>query len=197
MATMGEHDLLWIGLCALAALGGLLMGSAWAGTAAQVRRTRRAWVRVQRTLKERLSLAPRVVSIATLYFPWNDPLLTAVRNARQEALKATTVVDRTHREADLSWALGRLMSAMERRAELTHHADFAAVNRELIQVEDAAGAAVAAYNREAEALEAQLGRILPGAAARLTQQHGAEPFDLDPGLAREGTMSLLAMRADA
>jgi hypothetical protein len=191
---MGDHDALWIGLCALAALGGLLVGSAWAGTATQVRRTRRAWLRVQRTLKERLTLAPRVVSIATLYFPWNDPLLTAVRNARQEALKATSVLDRTHREADLSWALGRLMSAMERRVELDRHADFAAVSRELIQAENAASAAVAAYNREAEALEGQLGRILPGAAARLTHQEGAEPFDLDPGLAREGTMTLLAMR---
>lgn len=191
---MGEYDGIWIGLCALAALGGLLVGSAWAGTAAQVRRTRRAWLRVQRTLKERLALAPRVVSIATLYYPWNDPLLTAVRNARQEALKATAVMDRTHREADLSWALGRLMSAMEHRGELARHADFAAVGRELIQVENAAGAAVAAYNREAEALGRQLGRILPGAAARVTHQVGVEPFDLDPGLAREGTMALLSAR---
>jgi len=191
---MGELDGVWIGLCALAALGGLLMGSAWAGTAAQVRRTRKAWLRVQRTLKERLSVAPRVVSIATLYFPWNDPLLTAVRNARQEALKATTVVERTHREADLSWALGRLMVAMERRGELARHADFAAVNRELVQVENAAAAAVAAYNREAEKLEGQLGRILPGAAARMTHQVGVEPFDLDPRLAREGTMALLTAR---
>jgi hypothetical protein len=191
---MGEYDTVWIGLCALAALGGLLMGSAWAGTAAQVRRTRKAWLRVQRTLKERLALAPRVVSIATLYFPWNDPLLTAVRNARQEALKATSVLERTHREADLSWALGRLMSAMERRGELSRHADFAAVNRELVLVENAASNAVDAYNREAEKLEGQLGRILPGAAARLTHQEGAEPFDLDPRLAREGTMALLAAR---
>lgn len=194
---MGEYETLWLGLCVLAALGGLLMGSAWAGTASQVRRTRKAWVKVQKTLKERLSLAPRVVSIATLYFPWNDPLLTAVRNARQEALKATTVLERTHREADLSWALGRLMSAMEQRLELARHADFAAVHRELVQAENAAAAAVAAYNREAEALEAQLGRILPRAAARLTHQEGVEPFDLDPGMAREGTMSLLAMHPQA
>jgi hypothetical protein len=194
MQGMGEYDTIWIGLCALAALGGLLMGSAWAGTASQVRRTRRAWVRVQRALKERLALAPRVVSIATLFFPWNDPLLTAVRNARQEALKAITVLERTHREADLSWALGRLMSAMERRVELARHADFAAVNRELVQVENAAAAAVAAYNREAEKLEGHLGRILPRAAARLTHQEGVEPFDLDPRLAREGTMALLSAR---
>jgi hypothetical protein len=177
---------------ALAALALVLVGTAAVRLGRRRRRCRDAWAALERRLKERLELAPRVASIASLYIAWNDPRIMAVGAARREALRTHDVVARTRGEADLSLALGRLMAAMEAVPELERHADLAAALEALAEAENHAAAACLAYNREAEALalaaRGPLGRI----ANALWRRPGPEPFELDPYVARRAVMAQLA-----
>jgi hypothetical protein len=161
---------------------------------AKSRRRERARREMERWLKERHALVPRVTSIASLYVAWNDPLVRTVGAARREALRARSMVERSGREAELSLALGRLMSALEGRPELARHADMAAVITELERAENGAAAARLVFNRETEDLEALMRRPLGRAAATLRRLPAPQTFDVDPYLAREAIMAHLAGR---
>jgi hypothetical protein len=174
---------------ALAALGAVWLAYAVAEVSAPARRRERARQAMDRCLRERHTLAPRVASIASLYVAWNDPLVQTVGAARREALRARGMVERSGREAELSLALGRLMAALEGRPELARHADLAAVITQLEAAENGAAAARLTFNRETEALEAAMRRPLGRLAARIRRLPLPETFDVDPYLAREAIMA--------
>lgn len=180
---------------AVAILGGVLLLQALVQVSLQARRRDRAWAEVERWLHERHGLAPRLASIASLYIPWNDPRVKAVGAARRAALQARDMVDRSGRETDLSLALGRLMVAMKECPELARHADMAAVRAELARAENGAAAARLAFNREAETLARELHRPLGRLVGYLRRLPGAEPFDVDPYLAREAVLAQAALAA--
>lgn len=179
---------------AAAALAGAWVVHALAGIRRQTRRREQARQEMERWLKERHALVPRVTSIASLYLAWNDPLVRTVGTARREALRARGMVERSGREAELSLALGRLMAALEGRPELVRHADMAALLANLERAENAAAAARLAFNRETEALERLLRRPVGRMARALRRRPLPDTFDVDPYLARAAMMSQLATR---
>jgi hypothetical protein len=188
---MGE--MLGMGIAA-AALAGVWVIQTLAQMSAMSRRRARAQREMERWLKERHTLVPRVASIASLYMAWNDPLVLTVGAARREALRARSMVERSGREAELSLALGRLMAALDGRPELARHADLAAVLTEMERAENGAAAARLVFNRETEALDDLMRRPLGRVAATLRRLPAPQTFDVDPYLAREAIMAHLAGR---
>jgi hypothetical protein len=173
----------------LAVLVGLFMVYAEVRVITAARRRDAAWTRLEKCLKERSAVAPQLISIATFYLSWNDPLVVAVGATRREALRARGVTERTCREADLSWALGRLMATLEGQPMLARHAGLKAIRAELDRAENAAAVARLTYNHAAETLERLLATPMPRLVARLTRQTPPEPFEVDPYLVRMAMMS--------
>ncbi len=157
-------------------------------TRAMARRRDALWRGISLALKERHSLAPRMAAIASLYIPWNDPLIDDIAVARRKTIAATSVTEQALTEAELSWALARLMLAAEQRTELTRHADFFATVAAIEQVEAQVARLRVDYNRVAIVLGE---RIRSGVARLLAAMMGVdqrEPFELDPLLARQAMM---------
>lgn len=146
-------------------------------------------------LHARHELTLHLVRICSGYLVLETPLLEAVALSRYYAMQARTVLAHTKTETDLCWALGRLLLAAEEHPELANHPRLRTVVRQVATAEDRAAAARVAYNVRAEAL----GRALAGALGRLLARpsdlEGAHPFELDPTVARESMMALLAPRS--
>lgn len=174
---------------AVAVILGLLMAYAEVRVIACARRRDATWAVLDKCLRERSAVAPQLISIATFYLAWNDPMVVAVGSARREALRARGVTERTCREADLSWALGRLMAGLEGQPMLARHAGLQAIRAELDRTENEAAVARLAYNDAAETLERLLATPMPRLAARLTRKAPPEPFEVDPYLVRMAMMA--------
>ncbi|MDH4229226.1 MAG: LemA family protein [Nitrospirota bacterium] len=151
-----------------------------------------AWRKLEAELRERHTLATRLVTIATQYIPWRDPVVGAVTTCRMQAMNARTVGDRVAAEADLSWALARLLLTMEAQHSMERHADFVQVAEKLSKSENHVARLRLEYNRIVRLAESHLHHKLARLATRLHPIPAMDSFELDPLLARQSMMSALA-----
>lgn len=187
--TNWQHAWPFVVIALSAAL--LLLGHA----ASQLRhlrtQCRESWRELDGQLRQRLLLAPQLVSIASLYIPWNHHLLEDVTRCRLDTFAAKTPHERMKAETELSWALARLMLKAEDHRHLTRHADFAAIFDQLQRTENQVARLRLVYNRNvtllAEFLDGMEGKLV-----RLFHKvEEEEPFELDPLLARQAMMAAL------
>ncbi|MBI5137508.1 MAG: LemA family protein [Nitrospirae bacterium] len=157
-----------------------------------VRRRDQARERLYNTLRERQELTVLLVELCVGYLVMERPLVEAVALSRSSAMQARTVLARNKTETDLCWALARLLAAAEGHADLMHHPRFRWAATELAALEDNAARATLAYNAQVEALNQVLASPVGGVAARLLGARPGEAFELDPKLAREAMMTLMA-----
>lgn len=151
-----------------------------------------AWKKLETDLRGRHGLATQLVTIATQYIPWKDPVVEAVNQCRLRAMGAREVGDRVAAEADLSWALARLMLRMDDEGGLERHADFSHLAEKLARSENHVARTRLEYNRRARVIAKRTDHLLTRIAARFSPLPPVETFDLDPLLARQSMMSALA-----
>ncbi|MFQ5507894.1 MAG: LemA family protein [Leptospirillia bacterium] len=190
---MGQTANMWLAIAAFIIVPGILFLHG-AGEIFRYARSRdRLWEQIIHALKVRHSLAPKLVAIASLYIPWNDPLIKDVTTARLRAMSAVGVAHQAACEAELSWALARMMVAAEASDEIAHHADFATYAEELEEVENQVARLRIDYNRQTTLLSESFSHFWSGIAGRMGNTATSEPFDLDPLLARQAMMSTLVI----
>ncbi|MDH5527034.1 MAG: LemA family protein [Nitrospirota bacterium] len=151
-----------------------------------------AWKRLEGDLRDRHGLATQLVTIATQYIPWKDPVVEAVNQCRLRAMGTRNVGDRVAAEADLSWALARLILRMDEEGGLERHADFSSLAEKLSKAENHVARTRVEYNRSARVIANRSDHLLTRIAARFSPLPQVETFDLDPLLARQSMMSALA-----
>ncbi len=154
-------------------------------TRSLARRRDALWEAISTALRERQNLAPRMAAIASLYIPWNDPLVDDIAVARRKTIAAGSVTEQALTEAELSWALARLILAAEQRSELTRHADFYATIAAIEAVEAQVARLRSEYNRVAIVLGERVRNRAVRMLAALVGVEQREPFELDPLLARQ------------
>jgi len=135
-----------------------------------------------------------LVRLASGYLVMEAPLLEAVALARYYAMQSRTVLARTRTETDLSWALARLMLAAEGHPELACHPQFRGLAGAVMQAEDEAALARAAFNDRTTALARSCVGPLGHWLCHLMHAGAWDQFDLDPTVAREAMMTLLKPR---
>ena len=189
---MTDPTYMWM-IVPLVALPFAVAGYALRRLMARARARDDLWEGIEYHLKERQTLAPRLTSIAALYFPWDHPLVDDVSQARKYAMAARTVIERAQTEAELSWALARLIQTASTHAELIRHADFAATVGRIASLEAKVAGRRGEFNRLTVLLQEDT-QHLPGRLAELLAGVTAmEPFELDPLLARESMMTALEL----
>lgn len=149
----------------------------------------RCWREMQALLKERHTLAPELSSIASVYIAWKDPIINDVVQARKNAMTAHTVGERSLAEANLSWAIARLVLAIQDIPELLHHADAAGVMEKIRSVEARLARQRVAYNHKEELLDQSMEQYWAKLGGRLRNVSAMDTFDLDPELAREAMIN--------
>jgi hypothetical protein len=159
---------------------------------ALVRRQDQALERLYDTLRERQELTVRLVELCVGYLVMERPLVEGVALSRSSAMQARTVLAHNKTETDLCWALARLLSAAEHHADLMRHPRFMQAVAELTVVEDNAARATITYNAQVAALARAMTAPLDGVVARLLGVRPGDLFELDPKLAREAMMTLMA-----
>lgn len=185
---MEETTYIWLLLAVFPALA-LIMFIVGISTVCRLGKARdQAWEAVERYLKERYRETPELTSVASLYIPWSDPLITDVKDGRRLAMAARTMTERVHAEAELSWALARLMVAVEGHPQLKRHADLASILGRISETDSTLSRLQANYNRCAVVLEDALGSFWNRAASNVAGIKSSDPFDLDPQLARQAMM---------
>lgn len=151
-----------------------------------------SWKKLDAELRERHGLATQLVTIATQYIPWKEPVVEAVNQCRLRAMGARDVGDRVAAEADLSWALARLILRMDEEGGLERHADFATLAEKLSRAENHVARARQEYNHRARVIAKRADHLFTRIAARFSPLPPVQTFDLDPLLARQSMMSALA-----
>lgn len=154
-----------------------------------VKRRDRLWLRIMGRLRERHALAPKLTAIASLYYAWNDPLLDGVTVARKHAMVAHDVADQSITEAELSWALARLILAAQSHPELVRHADFATITRCIDDVELQVAQMRQEYNRYTALIGDRMSHVGYAVWGSAIGIRAGEPFELDPLLARQAMMA--------
>ncbi len=185
---MEETTYIWLAVAILPVLAAVMFLVGISTVCRLSRERDQAWEAVKRFLKERYRETPELTSVASLYIPWSDPLIADVKDGRRLAMAARTMTERVHAEAELSWALARLMVAVEGHPQLKRHADLAAILSRISETDGTLSRLQADYNRRAVVLEDALGHFWNKAAGSVTGIRASDPFDLDPQLARQAMM---------
>lgn len=145
-------------------------------------------------LHERQDLTLELVRLCADYLVPEKTLIEAVALSRSYAMQARTVLARTKTETDLCWALARLLLAAESHAELLAQPRFSELTTQLAESENHATQARNAYNRSVEELEDFLHGPSMRPVAHTLHMIAGQPFELDPKIAREAMMTMLAPR---
>lgn len=97
-------------------------------------------------LKQRLDLIPQLVEAVKAYMKHESTVLTDITNARNNALKATTVNEKIAAEAQLSGALQGLKVAVEAYPDLKASQNFIQLQEEISDIENKLAAARRFFN---------------------------------------------------
>lgn len=143
-------------MTALLILIGLILGIAllvvfyviavYNGLIAKKNRMQAAWGQVNVHLHKRHDTIPNLVTIASKYMEYEKETLTAVIEARKQAVSATTPEQAIMAEKGLTGALGRLLAISERYPDLKASSQMSAITEELKSCEATLAFARQHYN---------------------------------------------------
>lgn len=105
-----------------------------------------AWSQIDVQLKRRHDLIPNLVETVKGYASHEKTTLENVIKARNQAVQAQGVAEKSQAEQGLTAALGRLMVVVEQYPNLKANENFLALQEELASTENRIGFARQAYN---------------------------------------------------
>lgn len=137
---------------------------------------RTAWADIDVQLQRRHDLVPQLVAAVRGYAAQESALLEAVTALRGRAVVATTPAQLGAVEAELHQAVGRLIALEERYPDLKASANFLALQRDLVQVEEHLQFARRFYNGAVRDLNDGVQKVPDALVARLAGFREAELF---------------------
>jgi len=105
-----------------------------------------AWSQIDVQLKRRHDLIPNLVETTKGYMRHERETLDSVTNARANAMKATTVTDKSKAEAELSGAISQFYLVVENYHDLKANQNFLALQEELTSTENKIAFSRQGYN---------------------------------------------------
>jgi len=105
-----------------------------------------AWSQIDVQLKRRHDLIPNLVETTKGYMRHERETLDSVTNARANAMKATTVTDKSKAEAELSGAISQFYLVVENYPDLKANQNFLALQEELTSTENKIAFSRQGYN---------------------------------------------------
>ena len=147
MNAIGTAAVVILGLIVLAAVVAAVWGvSSYNGLVARRERVRGAWGQIDVLLKRRHDLVPNLVETVKAYATHERETLSAVTEARRQAVAAPDPASQGRAEAGLTAALGRLMAVAEAYPTLRADANFGRLQEELATTENGIAARRSGYN---------------------------------------------------
>lgn len=147
-------------------------------------------------LHRRQDLTLDLVQLCSGYLVLESPLIEAVALSRSYAMQARTPLAKAKTETDLCWALARLILVTADHQDLAGHPRLGELIEALGVAENDAAAAKARYNREVARLQDAISHADAGLLATLFHIGAGSLFELDPKVAREAMMTMLAPAKD-
>lgn len=143
-------------------------------------------------LHQRQDLTLELVQLCSGYLVLENPLIEAVALSRSYAMQAKTSLAKAKTETDLCWALARLILVTADHQDLAGNPRLDELIESLGDSENKAAAAKTRYNRQIARLEEALSHTDTGMLATLFHIGAGTLFELDPKVAREAMMTMLA-----
>ncbi|MEI7740948.1 MAG: LemA family protein [bacterium] len=119
-------------------------------------RTEEAWSDIDIQLKRRYDLIPNIVNTVKGFAAHEDKVLTAVTQARANAMNAKTIEERSAAENQLSGALRGLMVAVEAYPDLKSAPNFLSLQQELANTEEKIQSSRRFYNANVRDLNTKI-----------------------------------------
>jgi len=144
-----------------------------------------AWAQIDVQLKRRYDLIPNLVETVKGYMKHEQETLEKVIKARNAALSATSVKDKSVAEGQLTAALGGIFALSESYPELKSNENMLSLQEELKSTENKIGFARQYYNDTVTAYNTRLETFPSSIFASLGSFKPQELFELDEPDARD------------
>ena len=150
-----------------------------------VNRAKEAWSDIDVQLKRRYDLIPNLVNTVKGYASHESSTFEKVTQARNMAMNAKNLADKTDGENMLSGALKSLFAVSEAYPELKANENFMSLQRELADTEDKVQASRRFYNSNVRDLNTMADAFPSNIIANLFKISKMEFFELSDEKARE------------
>jgi len=144
-----------------------------------------AWAQIDVQLKRRYDLIPNLVETVKGYMKHEQDTLEKVIKARNAALSATSVRDKSAAEGQLTAALGGIFALSEAYPELKSNENMLSLQEELKSTENKIGFARQYYNDTVTAYNTRLETFPSSIFASIGGFKPQELFELDEPAARD------------
>lgn len=160
----------WLGAVALAFVAAIVVVFNDLVTARNQVRT--AWSDIDVQLTRRHDLVPQLIAAVQGYADYERATLTTVTELRARAMAAASLSDKAQLEGELAQQVNRILALQERYPDLKASANFLALQRDLVDVEDHLQYARRFYNGAVRELNNRI-ETFPGLLV-------ARPLDFTP-----------------
>ena len=106
------------------------------GLVAARNQVRTAWSDIDVQLTRRHDLVPQLVTAVQAYADHERATLTAITELRRHAIAAVSLTDKARLEGELAQRIDRLLALQEQYPDLKASANFLALQRDLVEIEN-------------------------------------------------------------